>query len=87
MSIEDLPNIGPALAARLSDIGITEPDQLREAGSVACVLRLHDVHDPACYNTLYALEGAIRGIRWHDIPTADRDVLKARLKDEDSASA
>lgn len=79
MSLQDLPNIGPALAARLADIGITEPDQLRRTGSVACVQQLHEAHDPACYNTLYALEGAIRGIRWHDIPVADRTALKARL--------
>jgi hypothetical protein len=27
---------------------------------------------------LYALEGALRGIRWHDLPPADREEIKAR---------
>lgn len=82
MTLQDLPNIGPALASRLADIGITNADQLRRTGSVACVRQLHEAHDPACYNTPYALEGAIRGIRWHDLPVADRAALKAQLWDE-----
>lgn len=79
MSLQELPNIGPALAARLSDIGITDADQLRQTGSVECVRMLTDVHDPACYNTLYALEGAIQGVRWHDLPDSVRKQLKEQL--------
>lgn len=81
MGMEELPNIGPALAARLAEIGITTPDELRAAGSIACVRQLHEAHEPACYSTLYALEGAIRGIRWHDLPAHDRQELKARVWD------
>lgn len=79
MGIQDLPNIGPALASRLAEIGIANPDQLRAAGSVACVRQLHEAHEPACYSTLYALEGAIRGVRWHDIPAQERQELKDRV--------
>jgi DNA transformation protein len=33
--------------------------------------------DPgACYNMLYAIEGAVRGVRWHYIPKEERDQLK-----------
>ena len=28
-------------------------------------------------NMLYALEGAIRGVRWHDLPKEVKDELKA----------
>ena len=77
--LTQLPNIGPALAGRLADIGVTSAEQLRTLGAVAAVRELLVVDDPACYNTLYALQGAIEGIRWHDLPHATRERLKREL--------
>lgn len=34
-------------------------------------------HPSACYNRLCALEGALRGIRWHDLPDEVKRDLKA----------
>lgn len=80
-ALGDLPNIGPALARRLGGIGVTTPAQLRERGPVACVVALSSPSDPACYNTLYALAGALAGVRWHDLPTERRAALKAELRE------
>ena len=72
-----LPNIGSALAERLASAGITSYEHLSALGSVEVTLKIHAGLDPgACYNMLYALEGAIRGVRWHTISKQERDHLK-----------
>lgn len=72
-----LPNIGPTLAEKLNQIGIKTFDDLADLGSIEAVLRIGQVDMSACYNMLYALEGAIRGIRWHGIPKGERGQIKA----------
>ena len=71
-----LPNIGPTLAEKLNQIGISTFDQLIDAGSIEAVLRIGHSDMTTCYNMLYALEGAILGVRWHGLPKSDREVLK-----------
>lgn len=72
-----LPNIGPVLAEKLSQAGITSFEELASIGSVAALGKIRSSIDPqACYNVLYALEGAIRGVRWHAIPRDERQKLK-----------
>jgi DNA transformation protein len=76
--LKHLPNIGPVLAKKLDQIGITTIEALESVGSVEAVVRIGVADETACYNMLYALEGAIRGIRWHAIPKNDRENLKAQ---------
>jgi DNA transformation protein len=72
-----LPNIGAILAGKLAEAGITSHEDLVSLGSVETLLKIRAAIDPgACYNMLYAVEGAIRGVRWHDIPKAERQQLK-----------
>ena len=72
-----LPNIGDVLAEKLALAGITDYDNLVSLGSVEVTLKIRDGVDPgACYNMLYAIEGAIRGVRWHTIPKEERNQLK-----------
>jgi len=76
-TLTNLPNIGDVLAEKLATAGITGYDELVSLGSVEAMLKIRDGLDPgACYNMLYAIEGAIRGIRWHNIPKGERDQLK-----------
>lgn len=75
--LTDLPNIGSALAEKLASAGVTSYEDLSARGSVEVMLKIRSGLDPgACYNMLYALEGAIRGVRWHTIPKQERDKLK-----------
>lgn len=81
----DLPNIGAVLAARLEDAGIATAADLKTLGSIEALLRVRaglDADAP-CANMLYALEGAIRGLRWRGIPGNERAELwwqyRARL--------
>ena len=73
--VEALPNIGPKLAAALRAVGVADAETLRERGSEAVWrdMREQGLFDDA--TSLQALEGAVRGMRWHDL---DRG-LRARL--------
>lgn len=75
--LEKLPNIGKDTAAQLEAVGIHTADELRAAGSQNAWLAIQASDPSACYNRLCALEGAIRGIRWHNLPPE----VKAALKD------
>lgn len=76
--LSSLPNISKVNEMKLMQAGIETPEQLVELGSREALLRVRQNSDPgACLNMLYGLEGAIRGIRWHDLP----DNVKAELKD------
>lgn len=74
--LASLPNIGEVLAEKLRVIGITGYDDLASMGSIEAVLRIGESEVSACYNMLYALEGAIRGVRWHALPKEERRKLK-----------
>jgi DNA transformation protein len=65
--LTQLPNIGKIVAEKLKMVGISTPAQLKAAGSEDAFTRLATIDDSACINTLYALEGAIQGIRWHSL--------------------
>jgi len=74
--LSKLPNVGPAIEKQLLAVGITSPEQLKEIGSREAWLRIRSIDSSACINRLFALEGAIRGVRWHALPTEDRQLLK-----------
>lgn len=66
-----LVNIGPKLEEQLRQVGVSTPEELKAAGSREVWLRIKAIGPSACIMRLSALEGAIRGIRWHDL---DADV-------------
>lgn len=74
--LTDLPNIGPALAQALKDAGIDTPAALIKVGSIEAWWRIHPTFD--CLHSLFALEGAIRGIPKSHLDQQTRQ----RLKDE-----
>jgi len=76
-SLQDLPNIGPEVAGLLERAGIRTPGELFDTGAVGAALRIRSIRpqDPPCRSLLCGLEGAIRGVRWHLIPRAERDAL------------
>jgi DNA transformation protein and related proteins len=80
--LTDMPNVGSVLADTLRRAGIETPADLQALGSVEALLRIRRtmVGDKPCASKLYALEGAIRGIRWHDIPQDERAELWKRYQ-------
>ncbi len=63
-----LKNIGKVVEQQLNQVGIKTIDELCETGSKRAWLLIRGIDDSACYNRLCALEGSIRGVRWHDLP-------------------
>ncbi|WP_050347240.1 TfoX/Sxy family DNA transformation protein [Arsenicicoccus sp. oral taxon 190] len=81
--MESLPNIGPKLAAALRQVGVPDAETLRARGAEAVwrELRSAGLFDSAM--SLQALEGAVQGMRWHDLDRTLRARLVALAADPD----
>lgn len=75
-TLSKLPNIGKVLDGQLKEVGIATVEQLRQVGSKEAWLKIKRIDASACINRLYALEGAIQGIRWHDLETDIKEEIK-----------
>lgn len=76
-SLVTLPNIGNTLAQKLNEIGITNFEQLKAIGSKQALIKISVLENSgACLNMLFALEGAIQGIRWHGLSKETKQELK-----------
>lgn len=76
-NLTDLPNIGKTLAKKLNTIGINNTQELIELGSEKAIIKISTLENSgACINMLYALEGAIQGIRWHSLDKPKKEKLK-----------
>lgn len=73
--LSDLPNIGKELEKKLIRAGIKTPEQLKSTGSKNAFIKLKTIDNSACINMFYALEGAIQGIRWHNLDRKTKDEL------------
>ena len=74
--ISDLPNIGKELERRLQVAGVNSADELKTIGSCKAFQLLHAIDINSCINTLFALEGAVQEIRWHDLDPSKKQELK-----------
>lgn len=74
--LSELPNIGPKVEAQLNAVGIYTPEDLRQVGSKEAWRRILLIDDSACIMRLNGIEGAIRGIRWHNLDQTTKDDLK-----------
>lgn len=71
-----LPNISKVIEGKLNEAGIFTKAQLIEEGSHVAFIQIR-LRDPdACINMLYAIEGAIENIRWHNMTDAKKSELK-----------
>ena len=69
------PNIGKECAKKLLQVGINTFEELKAAGSEQAFLRIKAIDPGACHCMLSALEGAIQGIRWHNLPLGRKQEL------------
>ena len=58
-----LNNIGKVLEEQLNEVGITSYEELKSIGSKEAWLRIKSIDPSECIHRLYALEGAIEGIK------------------------
>jgi DNA transformation protein len=71
------PNLGKVVTEKLKKVGINDLETLREVGSENAYIRVRAIDNKACICMLYGLEGAVQGIRWHNLS----DLRKNELKD------
>lgn len=75
MSGEKIRNIGPKSMAWLRQTGIRTQADLEAAGSLAAYVRIKRAGFKPSLNMLYAMEGAILGCHWQEIPAERRSEL------------
>ncbi len=74
--LSKLPNIGKSVEEQLNLIGIYSLEDLKQIGSKEAWLKIKEIDKSACINRLYALEGAVEGIRWHNLSEEKKLMLK-----------
>ncbi|MDY0021364.1 TfoX/Sxy family protein [Arenimonas caeni] len=77
-----LRNIGPKSAAWLRQTGIRTHEDLVAVGALAAFVRVKRAGFKPSLNLLYALEGAILGCHWQDVPDERRNELVAAAGEE-----
>jgi len=75
--LSTLPNIGKVVEEQLNAVGIETFAELKELGSKEVWLKIKAIDDSAGIHRLYALEGAIQGIRKGDLPADKKAELRA----------
>lgn len=74
--LSKLTNLGNVVEEQLNQVGIYSAKQLSEVGSEEAWLRIKAIDDSACIHRLYALEGAILGIKKSELPIESKTKLK-----------
>ena len=82
MTAEKIRNIGPKSMAWLRQTGVRSLADLQAVGSLAAFVRIKRAGFRPSLNLLYALEGAIAGCHWQEIPDARRAELVAQAEAE-----
>lgn len=71
-----LPNIGKVLSLKLNEAEFASIDELKKLGAEKAFVRLKTIEPDACLHELYAIAGAIEGVRWHDMSSQTKADLK-----------
>ncbi len=76
-----LPNLGRVIEEQLNSVGITTAEELKKIGSREAWLKIQQADSSACIHRLYALEGAIQGVKKTMLSDEDRKELKKFYED------
>ena len=74
--LSDMPNIGKTLEQLLIEAGVDSEEKFKKLGSKQTFLTIRKIDDTACFSKLCALEGAIQGVRWHNLSEDTKKDLK-----------
>jgi DNA transformation protein len=83
-STDRLKNVGPKSAAWLRQVGVRTQEDLQALGAVAAFIKVKRAGFKPSLNLLYALEGALLGCHWQQVPEERRGEL---LLEVDAESA
>ena len=82
--ISRLKNLGGKSQIMLADIGVHTRAQLAEMGSLEAYKRVRLAGHKANIIFVYAIEGALIGTHWNNLPPGMKEDLKRRLEEEAS---
>lgn len=74
-------NIGEVIKWELKQVGIKNLDDLKKTGSAMALFKIHNNNGDGCISMLYALEGAIKGTRWHNLTQEERAQVKKEYEE------
>jgi len=76
INLTGMPNIGITLAEHLIVAGVHSPEELQALGTEEVFRRIQSLMPDACISQLYAIEGAIQGVRWHSLDSVRKEELR-----------
>lgn len=82
MTTDRLKNVGPKSAAWLRQVGVRTMDDLTALGAVAAFIKVKRAGFKPSLNLLYALEGALVGCHWQQVPEERRAQLLSEAEAE-----
>ncbi len=74
--LSKLPNIGEFVEKQLNEVGISTYEELKKVGAKEAWLRIKSIDESACIHRLYAIEGAIEGIKKSQLSEETKVELK-----------
>lgn len=74
-----LLNLGPKSSAWLAAAGIRTRAQLAALGAIGACRRLRDQGQPVSVLLAYAIEGALTGQHWNELPSETKAWLRAEF--------
>lgn len=80
LPLAQLPNLGPRSQAMLAEAGLHTWSDLAQLGAVVAYARVRSTQPRASLNLLWALEGALTGLRWQDVAREHRTSLLLALE-------
>lgn len=79
MDNNGLPNLGPVSMGWLEELGVVTLEDLRRVGSIPVFLEVKRRHTGVSLNLLWALEGALLGCSWKDVPEERKRALREEV--------
>ncbi|MDA3820751.1 MAG: TfoX/Sxy family DNA transformation protein [Candidatus Delongbacteria bacterium] len=70
-------NIGKVLELKLENVGISSLEELKKVGSEEAFSRVKQIDKNAGRSILFSIDGAVQGVKWHEIPEDRKDKLRA----------
>lgn len=80
MTLYGAHNIGKVLEIKLKEVGIENLEDLKKVGTEEAFLRLYSKNKNTSRAILFSIEGAIAGVRWHNIDKNRKNELEKFFK-------
>lgn len=75
--LSDAHNIGKVLELKLNKVGINSLEDLKKLGTEKAFSKIKSLDKNAGRSTLFSIDGAIEGIKWHQLDGDRKDNLRS----------